>query len=149
MADRYSLVNYDSDEELAKHPNGPPMENLMSACIHIVELLRSANLNFAVMGGFGLRLRGSPRPTRDIDVAVEARMAQLWPLVEPQTRCDLTDQKSLETFEIADESRLTIPNTKMIEGVMKIFVKTGPEYDHCVKSMRIEVDLIICGTNQS
>jgi hypothetical protein len=86
MASRYSLVDYDSDEERIQHPNVPPTENLMSACMFVVGLLQTSRMNYAVMGGFGLRLRGSPRPTTDVDIAVEARMAQLWQVVEPQTR---------------------------------------------------------------
>jgi hypothetical protein len=86
MASKYSLINYDSDEDRAQNPNAPPRENLLSACLFVFDILQRSNINHAVMGGFGLNLRGSPRPTRDVDVAVEARMAQLWPVVEPQSR---------------------------------------------------------------
>ncbi|KAE9373016.1 hypothetical protein N431DRAFT_406266 [Stipitochalara longipes BDJ] len=126
MASRYSLVDYDSDEERARHPNGPPPENLLSACMFMVHLLDTARLNYAVMGGFGLVIRGSPRPTNDVDIAVEARMANLWQLVEPQ-------------------ARLIIPNTRNIEGIMRIFVRTGPGHDQCHTQVNIEVDLVLCG----
>jgi hypothetical protein len=35
--------------------------------------------------------------------------------------------------------RIRYPN--MCEGIMKIFVETGPGYDECAVARRIEVDL--------
>ena len=86
MASRYNVADYDSDEERAQNPNAPPPPNLMSACRFVMSLLQASNMNYAVMGGFGLLLRGSLRLTRDVDIAVEAPMGQLWPIVEPQAR---------------------------------------------------------------
>jgi hypothetical protein len=45
----------------------------------------------------------------------------------------------------ADLMRLIIPNTRTIDGIMRIFVRTGPGYDQCQMSLNIEVDLILCG----
>lgn len=38
-----------------------------------------------------------------------------------------------------------IPNTKLISGVFKMFVKTGPGYDDCPTYHEIEVDLVLTG----
>jgi hypothetical protein len=41
--------------------------------------------------------------------------------------------------------RLIIPNTRTIDGTMRIIVRTGPGYDQCEMPLNVEVDLILCG----
>jgi hypothetical protein len=41
--------------------------------------------------------------------------------------------------------RLIIPDTRMIEAIMKVFVRTGPGQDQCQEVRNIELDLILCG----
>jgi hypothetical protein len=41
--------------------------------------------------------------------------------------------------------RLVIPQSRLVADVMKIFVKTGPGYDHCRDTKLIEVEMISPG----
>jgi hypothetical protein len=41
--------------------------------------------------------------------------------------------------------RLVIPQSRLVADVMKIFVKTGPGYDHCRDNKLIEVEMISPG----
>jgi hypothetical protein len=43
----------------------------------MVQLLGNHDIPYAIMGGFSLRIRGSPRLTVDVDLAVGATMQQL------------------------------------------------------------------------
>lgn len=36
---------------------------------------------------------------------------------------------------------LVIPDSRLVEGIVKVFVKTGPEYDACGERHRIEIDI--------
>ena len=45
--------------------------------------------------------------------------------------------------------RLKIPKSRMIENVLRIFVKTGPRFDDCNDRVDVEVDLIENGKLQS
>ena len=40
---------------------------------------------------------------------------------------------------------MIIPASRLIDGVIKVFVKTGPGYDACPGSYNVEIDLIIKG----
>ncbi|KAF1961480.1 hypothetical protein CC80DRAFT_532095 [Byssothecium circinans] len=85
MASKYSLIDYNSEEERKTDPEGPPMVNLFAAANHLNRLF-SAN---------GIRL--------------------------------------------------VIPNTKLLDGVFKVFVRTGPSYQDvgCSKDVAVEADLVI------
>ncbi|KAI9837596.1 MAG: hypothetical protein M1819_007247 [Sarea resinae] len=110
MADVYNLVDYDSEEERERDPQGPPRANLFAAAIYLKTLWDANNIAFAALGGFAMMCRGSERQTRDIDLVVQTNMATLWALITPQPR-------------------LIIPNTRLLDGVIK----------------RIEVDLMTPG----
>ncbi|KAK2812789.1 hypothetical protein FQN50_001118 [Emmonsiellopsis sp. PD_5] len=129
MASRYNLLDYDSDEEREKNPE-IPVSNLASAAFFIADLLDRHGIIYGLMGGFAVKLMGSTRNTRDVDIAFQAPggMRDLWRVVEP-------------------EPRLVLPNTKLLSNIMKIFVLTGPGYDNCPTAPRVEVDLIENGMN--
>ncbi|KAM5444453.1 hypothetical protein MaudCBS49596_008012 [Microsporum audouinii] len=124
MASRYNLLEYDSDEERENFPDIPE-SNLVSATLFIAGILERANIPYALMGGFAVKLMGGTRDTRDVDIVFEAprKMRDLWNIVE----C---------------EPRLVIPNTKLLSNIMKVFVLTGPGYDSCPDAIKVEVDLI-------
>jgi len=45
--------------------------------------------------------------------------------------------------------RLTIPHTSLISGIMRVFVRTDPQYsDDCDLPINVEVDLIESGNSQ-
>ncbi|WEW56322.1 hypothetical protein PRK78_001765 [Emydomyces testavorans] len=131
MASKYDLLEYDSDEEKQKYPV-VPRENLTSAALFMAGLLDRAGILYGVMGGFAIVLMGGNRETRDIDIAFQApgKMRDLWAVVET-------------------ESRLVIPNTKLLSNIMKVFVLTGHGHDTCATAMPIEVDLIENGYQNS
>ena len=86
MASKYSLVDWDSEEERLRDPNGPPLRNQMVAAIFVSSLFKSRNIKYAIMGGFAMILRGSTRSTPAIDMIVETTMQQLWRILEPEER---------------------------------------------------------------
>ncbi|KAK2756973.1 hypothetical protein FQN54_004941 [Arachnomyces sp. PD_36] len=131
MASRYNLIEYDSDEEKEKYPD-IPLPNLVSAALFIAGLFDRSGIPYAVMGGFAVKLMGGTRDTRDVDIAFQApgKMGDLWRIVEA-------------------ESRLVIPNTKLLSNIVKVFVLTGPGHDNCEQSIPVEVDLIENGYQNS
>ena len=86
MASQYNILEYDSELERAQNPQGPPIINQISAAKFLVSLLHSKGILYAFMGGFALVLRGSERPTRDIDTVVEATPRQVWNMVGSEAR---------------------------------------------------------------
>jgi hypothetical protein len=60
------------------------LNNLISAADHVTEIFQTGDISYALMGGFSLKLRGSPRNTFDVDVAVGYNMVQLIEILTPQ-----------------------------------------------------------------
>lgn len=86
MASTYDLVEYDSDEERQKNPQGPPRENLLAAATYITLLLGANEIDYAAMGGFAMICRGSTRNTSDVDVIVDTSFGRLWDVIRQQPR---------------------------------------------------------------
>jgi hypothetical protein len=83
MADRYT---YDQFEGLtAKSRNATPAE-LAQARDYLILILQANNVPYAFMGGYSLVLRGSQRPTSDIDIAIQVNQLELQAVVTPQSR---------------------------------------------------------------
>lgn len=122
MATEYNMADYESDEDGEEFSESPPEQNLFSAALFLQHLLASNDIPHALTGGFSLRLRGSDRRARQIDFAVQPSggMRQLKEMLRPY-------------------SRVRYPN--ICEGIMKIFVETGPGFDECATHRRVEVDL--------
>ncbi|KAL4792366.1 hypothetical protein BDV19DRAFT_254877 [Aspergillus venezuelensis] len=129
MASYYKLVEYDSDEE---EPIIVPMVNLTAAAFFIANMLERASIPYGIMGGLAVRLIGGDRNTKDVDMAFQTSMQRMWKVVEV-------------------EERLKIPSTRLISNIMKVFVKTGPEFDNCARNFEVEVEvnLIECGFQNS
>lgn len=69
MATTYNVADLpDSDDEEASPL--PPESNMVSAARFVRDVLHSANIEHAIIGGFSLRIRGNTRRTRDVDWAV-------------------------------------------------------------------------------
>ena len=86
MAQRYNHIEYDSEEERRRDPEGPPQKNQLAAAEFLASILRPAHVSYAIMGGFALVLRGSGRPTRDIDIVVDSAPLGIWSIIETQKR---------------------------------------------------------------
>lgn len=84
--DRYVLAEYDSEEERARDPKGPPLENQSSAAAYIGTKIQGARGVYALMGGFALVLLGSSRTTRDVDLVTDLTMKQVWSVIEGDPR---------------------------------------------------------------
>lgn len=83
MADRYT---YDQLEGcMARSRNATPAE-LAQARDYLIQILQANNVPYAFMGGYSLVLRGSQRPTNDIDIAIQANQLELQAVVTPQSR---------------------------------------------------------------
>lgn len=84
MASRYNLLDYDSDQDAHEVPD----VNLLSVAFFIADLFQRHGITYDVMGGFALRLMGSPRDTHDVDIAFQApgKMRDLWGVVEGERR---------------------------------------------------------------
>jgi hypothetical protein len=85
MASRYNLVEYDSDEDRETYPV-VPLANLLSAAVFMATLFDRAGIPYAVMGGFAVKLMGGTRDTRDVDIAFQGKMGDLWKVVENEPR---------------------------------------------------------------
>lgn len=76
----YNLAEYDSDED----DDDVPDENLQIAAFVMAklfdetELSGGKNLEYAMIGGFALRCRGSKRKTNDLDFSVNIEPRELW-----------------------------------------------------------------------
>ena len=83
MAERYT---YDQFEELmARSRNATPAE-LAQTRDYLILILQTNNVQYAFMGGYSLILRGSQRPTSDIDIAIQVNQLGLQAVVTPQSR---------------------------------------------------------------
>jgi hypothetical protein len=82
MADTYNLA------ELSDSNKGddPPIQNLYAAAQYIRSLFEIHDIDYAFLGGFSMICRGHVRPTKDIDIAVQSKMKQLWQIVEQEKR---------------------------------------------------------------
>lgn len=85
MASQYNLLEYDSDEEKYKYPD-VPIGNLVSAAFLVANLLERNGIPYGLMGGFAVRILGGDRDTRDVDIAFQAKMKDLWRIVEAEPR---------------------------------------------------------------
>ncbi|AEO66318.1 uncharacterized protein THITE_110755 [Thermothielavioides terrestris NRRL 8126] len=73
-ANTYTPQSRDSLQAASTHASE---HHLVFAMDYIVEKLRAHGVPYALMGGFSLRLRGNPRQTVDVDLAVGGNMLQL------------------------------------------------------------------------
>lgn len=87
LAETYDLVDYDSDEEIeAAGNNSQHFENLLSAAKFIDHILTDAGIVHAFVGGFSLRLLGSPRESLDVDVVFLGSWLSIWNVLRSQRR---------------------------------------------------------------
>ncbi len=49
--------------------------SLRAAAVYLTKLFDDAHIPVAIMGGYSIILRGSPRSTHDVDIAIGATMA--------------------------------------------------------------------------
>jgi hypothetical protein len=83
MADRYTYDQFEGC--MARSRNATPAE-LAQARDYLIQILQANNVPYAFMGGYSLVLRGSQRPTNDIDIALQATQLELLAVVTPQSR---------------------------------------------------------------
>nr|POE94574.1 hypothetical protein CFP56_16813 [Quercus suber] len=118
----YLLLSLDEgvDEDRNASTRYAPFTNMLSAAQLVVSLLeaqqdssriahithRPAAEIYAILGGFSMQLRGGRQSTRDIDIVTSVRMKGVW-------------------TAITGEDRIVMPDSRLVEGVVKIFVKTG------------------------
>ncbi|SMQ47808.1 unnamed protein product [Zymoseptoria tritici ST99CH_3D7] len=50
---------------------------------------------------------------------------------------------------VTGEERIVIPDSRLVEGVLKVFVKTGRPWDECTEQHRIELDIKQAGFRNS
>jgi hypothetical protein len=130
MASTYDLLKYDSDEERQKNPEGPPRENFLAAATYITLLLSANNIDYTTMGGFAIICRDPMRNTSDVDIIVTTNFNRLWDFLRQQPRW--VCPKKSRSNSLTNQYRVQIPNKKLLEGVIKVFVATGPGQDDSV-----------------
>ena len=62
------------------------LQQLVSAADFMSRVFQANEVPYAFMGGFALRLRGSDRETRDVDIAVGCTMLRLIEVLSAHTR---------------------------------------------------------------
>ncbi|KAK2797857.1 hypothetical protein FQN50_009062 [Emmonsiellopsis sp. PD_5] len=100
--------------------------HLVSAAEYIVQVFRTNNIPVAIMGGFSLLLRGSPRETQDVDIAVGCTMLQL--------------------LQVLSDQECILRPAGPVSGVMRIFVRMGGEIDQAIEGTYVMVDIILHGS---
>jgi predicted nucleotidyltransferase len=83
MADRYT---YDQFERCMARSREVTAAELAQARDYLIQVLQTNHVPYAFMGGYSLVLRGSQRPTNDIDIAIQANQLELQAVVTPQSR---------------------------------------------------------------
>jgi hypothetical protein len=83
MADRYTYDQFEGC--MARSRDATPAE-LAQARDYLIQILQANNVPYAFMGGYSLVLRGSQRPTNDIDIALQATQLELQAVVTPQSK---------------------------------------------------------------
>jgi hypothetical protein len=72
-----STYNADQLSKLEEDSQLASDVHIVYAADHVVQVLNDNNIPYAIMGGFSLRLRGNPRNTFDVDLAVGTNMLKL------------------------------------------------------------------------
>jgi len=83
MADHYTHAQLQGCVDRSK--NATPAE-LAQARDYLMLVLQANNVPYAFMGGYSLVLRGSPRLTNDLDIAIQMNQLRLQEMVTPQSR---------------------------------------------------------------
>ncbi|KAI2466802.1 hypothetical protein F4781DRAFT_434017 [Annulohypoxylon bovei var. microspora] len=114
--------------ELEEESGQASQDHLFYALEYVVRQLEAAEIEYAVMGGLSMQLRGfDSRVTTDVDLAVD---------VKP---------RSLNSV-LASDDRIYRPRpTAASTGIARIFVLTGPAYGEPVDPLPVLVDLILAG----
>ncbi|KGQ03940.1 hypothetical protein BBAD15_g10832 [Beauveria bassiana D1-5] len=113
-------------EELYKGSLRPAMENLALASLFLLRLFQRHEIPSAFLGGWAVYLRGGPRMTQDVDIAVATSMSRL------------------KTVLLGEE-RVCFPENHG-QTCIQIFVHTGMSWDQeSATPYTVSVDVIIQG----
>ena len=83
MAYRYRAEEQTNLERRASTADLPRLAEVRD---YLMQALTANSLPYAFMGGYSLYLRRNPRPTVDLDVAVQATMQQVRQIVDGEAR---------------------------------------------------------------
>ncbi|KAI1444748.1 hypothetical protein F5Y02DRAFT_389048 [Annulohypoxylon stygium] len=125
-----TTMEYTIDQlfELEEESGQASQDHLFYALEHIVQQLEAAGVEYAVMGGLSMQLRGyDSRTTIDVDLAIDMK------------------PRSLNSL-LASDDRIYRPRpTAASTGIARVFVLTGPAYGEQVEPLPVLVDLILAG----
>ncbi|KZM19279.1 uncharacterized protein EKO05_0005106 [Ascochyta rabiei] len=121
---------YDTNRfgELYYASRQPTSNHLFLAANHLAQICRNANIPYAFLGGWTVRLRGGSRETQDVDIAVATTM-------------------ELFRKTLLQMPRICFPQTYG-QTAVNLFVQTGMSYDQGYKdtpNLAVQVDVIISG----
>ncbi|KAM3522626.1 hypothetical protein NHJ13051_005569 [Beauveria bassiana] len=120
------VYNTTQFEELYKGSLSPAMENLALASRFLLRLFQQHKIPSAFLGGWAVYLRGGPRMTQDVDIAVATSMSRL------------------KTVLLGEE-RLCFPENHG-QTCIQIFVHTGMPWDQgSANPYTVRADAIIQG----
>ncbi|KAI1455991.1 hypothetical protein F4805DRAFT_459256 [Annulohypoxylon moriforme] len=123
-------MEYSIDQlfELEEESGQASLDHLFHALEHIVRQLEAIGIEYAIMGGLSMQLRGfDSRTTTDVDLAIDMK------------------PRSLNSL-LASDDRIYRPRpTAASTGIARIFVLTGPAYGEQVEPLPVLVDLILAG----
>ncbi|KAL2217179.1 hypothetical protein M432DRAFT_670387 [Thermoascus aurantiacus ATCC 26904] len=145
QASHSNLVAYD-DSETPTPTTSPTPTCWPRGLLRRGRLLERRGITYAVHGRLCAAAAGAAARharTHDVDVAFQApgRMRELWGGGGGGGGEDVYVYTCLihSTYSLM----LTIPHTSLISGIMRVFVRTGPQYsDDCDLPINVEVDLI-------
>jgi hypothetical protein len=133
----------DDIDDLEEKSKVASYENFAAARDYMLDLLRRHGFSTALMGGYSLYLRGSPRRTIDIDIAVRATMLNLESAIHREQRQVHLHEASAIIFD--SSTRLLWPRGLKAD-VVRTFVKTGLPHDNSgSREQLVQVDLKLEG----
>ncbi|PMD31529.1 hypothetical protein L207DRAFT_591481 [Hyaloscypha variabilis F] len=100
----------------------PRVHDLCLAATFLIQIFERAGIPFAFLGGWAMYMRGSPRQTQDVDIAVGTTMENLTTLL----------------------LQLSVPLTHGQTSI-QIFIHTGGQFDTGYDAYAVSTDIVIGG----
>lgn len=77
---------WDQHQQLSSISDRATRLHLSAAAEFVSQIMQANAIPFAIMGGFAIQIRGSPRETYDVDIAVGCNMGRLLEVISGQPR---------------------------------------------------------------
>jgi hypothetical protein len=121
----------------------PRVHDLCLAATFLIQIFERAGIPFAFLGGWAMYMRGSPRQTQDVDIAVGTTMENLTTLLLQCSRQGDLAQQRINSLTNSNP-RLSVPLTHGQTSI-QIFIHTGGQFDTGYDAYAVSADIVISG----